>query len=303
MKYTVIGHFAADIRQYEDGSEHRTYGGILTTVCALASLAGPQDAVYPVFGVGERDYYGVKTALAAYPNVDIAGIYSYPGESNEVRYTLKDGMWTGRGKRNSDPIPFQRIEPFLNVNGVLINMMSGFDITIDTLDEIRMAVRPKATPIHLDFHNLSLGFNPDGSRFRRPMSDWRRWCFMINSVQMNDEEAAGLTFEYTEIDQLVRQIVPLMVQAFCVTHAERGATVYEVGHKSATVHEIAGIPAATASDTIGCGDIFGAAFLFGYCALKNYADAGAFANRAASLCAQTNGDERFSAIAQMKVSE
>jgi hypothetical protein len=302
MKYTVIGHFAVDIREDKDGTEHRSYAGIFTPVCAMAALAAPTDTIYPVFGVGERDYYGVKTALSAFPNVDIAGIYSYIGDSNEVRFVSRNGDMVGRGKRSCVAIPFQKIEPFLNTNGVLINMMSGYDITLDTLDEIRMAVRPKATPVHLDFHNLTLGVNPDGSRFRRPMSDWRRWCFMINSVQVNDAEAAGLTFEYVDIDQLVKQIVPLMVQAFCVTHGERGATVYQVDHKSVVVHTIEGLPSKKGTDTVGCGDIFGAAFLYAMTSSKNFADAGAFANLAASRCAGVAGNERFAVLAQLKES-
>jgi hypothetical protein len=301
MKYTVIGHYSTDIRHTIGGEEHRTYAGILNSVRALASLCAPGDTVYPVFGVGERDYYGVKTALAAYPCIDITGIYSHAGESNEVHFfPAEEGGTVACAKKINQPIPFSKIEPFLNVNGVLINMISGSDITLDTLDEIRMAVRPKATPIHFDFHNLTLGVNPDATRFRRPLSDWRRWCFMINSVQMSAEEAAGLTLEYADIDHLVKQIVPLMVQVLCVTYGERGAVLYEVQHKSVVVHPIEGIPAEAGADTVGCGDIFGAAFLQRYCSAKNFAEAGMFANRVASRSAGVPVIERYTAVAQMK---
>jgi hypothetical protein len=300
MKFTVIGHFSIDVRHSADGAEHRAYAGILNAVRALAVLA-PGDTVYPVFGVGERDYYGVKTALASYANVDISGVYSQHGDSNEVHYFPGEGgAVVACAKKISSPIPWAKIEPFMNTGGVLINMISGADITVDTLDEIRMAVRAKSTPVHIDLHNLTLGVNADATRFRRPLSDWRRWCFMINSVQMNAEEAAGLTLEYTDIDHLVKQMVPLMVQAFVVTHGAKGAVVYEAQHKSTIAHPIDGIPAAKAADTVGCGDIFGAAFLARACASKNYADAGMFANRAAALSAQFEGDERYSVLAQMK---
>lgn len=303
MKFTVIGHFSIDVRHTEDGTEHRSYAGILNAVRAMASCAAPSDTVFPVFGVGERDYYGVKTALAPFANIDMAGVYQHAGESNEVHYFPNNGGTVACTKKISAAIPYAKIEPFLNVNGVLINMISGADITLDTLDEIRMAVRAKGTPVHIDLHNLTLGVNADATRFRRPVSDWRRWCFMMNSVQMNAEEAAGLTLEYTDIDHLVRQMVPLMVQAFCVTHGANGAVVYEAQHKSVIVHPLEGIPAPDGGDTVGLGDVFGAAFLFRTCTAKNLAEAGAFANRTAAAAASVPQEKRYAALAQMRGTE
>jgi hypothetical protein len=300
MKYTIIGHFCIDIRHGEGGDEARSYAGILTTVKAMASLAEDGDTVYPVFGVGERDYYGVKTALAPYKNVDISGIYSTREESNEVHFFPNGKGVTVCAKKIAAPIPFSKIESYLNVNGVLINMISGADITVDTLDEIRMVVRAKGTPVHLDLHNLTLGVNADATRFRRPLVDWRRWCFMMNIVQMNAEEARGLTTEYTEIEHLVKQMVPLMVQALCVTLGEDGAVIYEAQHKSTTAHQIAGTSAGRNADTTGCGDIFGAAFLYRSCTAKNFAEAGAFAVRIASGSVRAAGEEKFTAIAGLK---
>jgi sugar/nucleoside kinase (ribokinase family) len=304
MKYTVIGHFSIDIRhrpgETDGAKEQRSYAGIMNAVKAMASLAADTDTVYPVFGVGERDYFGVKTALAPYKNVDISGIYSARDESNEVHYYPNGSGTTACAKKISAPIPFSKIESFLNVNGVLINMISGSDITIDTLDEIRMVVRAKSTPVHLDLHNLTLGVNPDATRFRRPLPDWRRWCFMMNTIQMNEEEATGLTPEYPEIEHLVKQMVPLMVQALCVTRGEKGVVVYEAQHKSTTAHTIEGESAGKKAETVGCGDIFGAAFLQRYCTVKNFVDAARFANHAASESARVSGEDKYAAIAALK---
>jgi sugar/nucleoside kinase (ribokinase family) len=304
MKYTIIGHFSIDVRHTDGGpegeNEQRSYAGILNAVKTMAALASEGDTIVPVCGVGEREYYGVKTALAPYTNVDLSGIYSTREESNEVHYFPHGGGTTVCAKKISAPIPFSKIESFLNVHGVLINMISGVDITIDTLDEIRMVVRGKGTPVHLDLHNLTLGVNPDATRFRRPLTDWRRWCFMINSIQMNAEEAAGLTLEYTEADRLVTQMVPLMVQAVCITRGEKGAVLYEARHKSAVLHTIDGEPVVPDADTIGCGDIFGAAFLHRFSSAKNFTDAARFANHAAAESVHVSGEEKFSVIARLK---
>ena len=81
---------------------------------------------------------------------------------------------------------------------------------------------------------------------------------------------------------------------------EDGAAVYEAQHKSTTLHTIAGTSAGKNADTIGCGDIFGAAFLYRYCAVKNFADAGAFAVRIASGSVRAAGEEKFTVIAGLK---
>jgi fructose-1-phosphate kinase PfkB-like protein len=235
-----------------------------------------------------------------YTNVDIGGIYSSREESNEVHYFPNGSGTTVCAKKISAPIPFSKIESFLNVTGVLVNMISGSDITVDTLDEIRMVVRAKSTPVHLDIHNLTLGVNADATRFRRPLADWRRWCFMINSVQMNAEEALGLTTEHTEIDQLVTQMVPLMVQALCITHGEKGAVIYEMQHKSATVHAIGDGSATMHGDTVGSGDVFGAAFLHRYCSAKNIVEAGRFAHLVASESVRACGEDKYSVIAGLR---
>jgi hypothetical protein len=304
MKYTIIGHFSIDVRHANDkqgnAREERSHAGIMNAVKAMASLASDNDTIYPVFGVGEREIEAVKASLASSKNIDVAGIYLSRNESNEVHYFPNGGGTTVCAKKISDPIPFSKIEPFLSVAGVLVNMISGSDITIDTLDEIRMVVRAKATPVHLDLHNLTLGVNADATRYRRPLADWRRWCFMMNSIQMNAEEATGLTAEYADIDQLVKQMVPLMVQALCITHGENGAVVYEAQHKSAVVHTIAGERAGKNADAIGCGDIFGAAFLYRFCAVKNIAEAARFANHVAAASARASGEEKYSVISGLR---
>jgi sugar/nucleoside kinase (ribokinase family) len=86
----------------------------------------------------------------------------------------------------------------------------------------------------------------------------------------------------------------------CVTRGAEGAVVYEAQHKSVVVHTFAGANGGKAPDTVGSGDIFGAAFLYRYCTAKNFADAGGFANRAAAASVHASGEGKFSAIAAVK---
>jgi hypothetical protein len=98
-------------------------------------------------------------------------------------------------KSIAPPIPFERVKPFLNTGGVLVNMVSGNDLALETLDLIRIAVRDDEIPLHLDLHNLTTGVNERYERVRRPVERWRRWAFMADILQCNQEELAGLTVE------------------------------------------------------------------------------------------------------------
>ena len=196
MKLTIIGHVCLDVIHRYDGTEKKGYGGIYFAAAAMANIASDADTIFPVFGVGEKEFDDVRKLLAKYPNVNTDGIYSFEGETNHVHLFYSDRETrTECSKHISSPIPFSRIEPFLSVHGVFLNMISGSDITLETLDQIRLAIRQKNTPLHLDLHSLTLGVDSEASRYRRALSEWRRWCFMVNSVQMNEEEAAGLTVE------------------------------------------------------------------------------------------------------------
>jgi len=302
VKLTVIGHLCLDVIHRPDGTEKQGYGGIYFAVMALANIASDADTIFPVFGVGEKEFEAVKQALMKYPNVNTDGIFSFQGETNQVHlYYSNQETRTECSKHISSPIPYSRIEPFLSVHGIFLDMISGADITLDTLDQIRLAVRPKNTPIHLDVHCLTLGVNSDATRYRRALSEWRRWCFMVNSVQMNEEEAAGLTVEQYNEEMLAKQMLPLMVNALCVTRGARGVTVFQQEHKHLMRKDIPGIPTGS-KDPTGCGDVFGSAFLYQYCKSKRIEQAAQFANEVAAANSENSGSEEIDRLSKFKTS-
>jgi len=303
MKFTVIGHCSVDVHHDPDGSEKRNLGGICLAVGALATIASETDVITPVFGVGGEEADEVRAFLARFSNVDAEGLFALAGKTNEV-HLFPDG--NGRGiecsKQIAPPIPFANIEPYLGVNGIFIDMVSGSDILLDTLDQIRLAVRPKGTPIHIDLHSLTLGVGTDAARYRRPLAEWRRWCFMVHSVQMNEEEAAGLTVEQYSEEGLARQMLPLMVNAFCLTRGVRGVTVFQQQHKHLLREEIEGVPAGVAN-AIGCGDVFGAAFLYAFTRSKDSVKAAQFANEVAAAQSLSASPREFGHLSRFRISE
>jgi sugar/nucleoside kinase (ribokinase family) len=82
----------------------------------------------------------------------------------------------------------------------------------------------------------------------------------------------------------------LMVETLLVTRGERGVTVtVQDIHKKLTHKDIAGVSLGTTVDATGCGDVFGAAFLYQYLKSKDSFFAAEFANNTAALTATFKG--------------
>jgi sugar/nucleoside kinase (ribokinase family) len=302
MDITVIGHLCKDriLGPVEGAPPVVQYGGIMYSVATLAALAGPNDTIHPVFGVGQKDADEVKDLLRSLPQVDISGVFPVKGPTNEVTliYGRPSDSRIECSSHIADPILLSRIKPYLDTNGVLVNMISGSDITLETLDHIRMNTRDARIPIHFDFHSLTLGIDPQAKRFRRPLTDWRRWCFMLHSIQLSEEEALGLSAEKYDEPTLVNQLMPLMVQALVITRGDRGASlITQDVHKRLTRYDIPGVSVA-AQDTTGCGDVFGAAYFSSVVSGMPQFEAAVKANAAAAAHAALPAAGKLTALVE-----
>jgi sugar/nucleoside kinase (ribokinase family) len=123
---------------------------------------------------------------------------------------------------------------------------------------------------------------------------------MVNAVQLNEEEAAGLTIETYDEEALARQMLPLMVNAFCITRGERGVTVFRQEHKKVLRDDIPGVPVIRGAESTGCGDVFGAAFLYHFCRTRKAIEAASRANEVAAANAAAGGFESIDALARFR---
>ncbi len=297
MNFLVIGHLCKDIIHPPEGTEVRSYGGIYYTVATLATLLNASDSVIPVFGVSKADYADLIKQLAAFSNVETSGIFKFDEPTNEVHLFYKDTQTRIEcSKHISRPIPYEKIRRHLSVEGILVNMISGSDVMLETLDHIRMAVRSHDVPLHFDYHSLTLGINDNLERFRRPLPDWRRWAFMTDIIQLNEEELAGLDSQKMTEEQTVGHLLTLSVKGVIVTRGAAGATLYTSDRKKVVRHDIPGEPVERLRDATGCGDVFGAAFLMQYVKTKDMKAAAEFANKIAARKATLAGTEQLRSL-------
>ncbi|HMD13841.1 MAG TPA: carbohydrate kinase family protein [Bacteroidota bacterium] len=305
MIIPVIGHLCLDIIEHPDKTETQSYGGIFFSVVTLANLLSAKDTIRPVFGVGKSDYDELIERLSRYPNVDSSGIFKFNGPTNQVRL-----MYSSKEQRIecsqsiSEPIPWKRIRPELShADMVLVNMISGMDITLETLDEIRMDVRDDHVPVYLDVHSLTLGINPDFTRFHRSVEQWRRWLFMLHAVHLNEEEASILTSERLDEPSLAKHVLAMNTKTLHITRGKRGCTAYVDEHKHIQRADFAGIEPEKGIDPTGCGDVFVAAYCAHYMKFKNINTAVEFANRVAARKAQMPGSTDIDTLSSFRVED
>lgn len=292
MKFLAIGHLCRDISHPSSGVVSEQWGGIANAIAALGALAEKTDTIVPVCGVGKEDQQAFFAWLAAYPSVDTAGIHTHDAPTNAIHlYEQPTGVRVACATDIAPPIGLEKIKKFLNTDAILVNMASGFDITLESLDMIRMEVRPRSTPIHFDYHNLSMGVNGNSERFRRPLADWRRWAFMNTTVQVNEEEAVGLAVENLTEPQAMGHLLTLGVHGVLVTRGAGGSSVFTNEHKKVLRRDFAAVGPPGVDDPTGLGDIFGAAFVYQYAKSSDMMAAAEFANRfAGEAAAQSRAD-------------
>jgi sugar/nucleoside kinase (ribokinase family) len=242
--------------------------------------------------------------MRSYPNVDVSGIYKFNGPTNSVHlYYNADQKRSECSEHIAEPIPWKKIKPSLDTDMILINMISGFDVTLETLDMIRMEVREAHVPIYFDVHSLTLGLNEDFTRDHRPVSEWRRWLFMIHAVQLNEEESQILTPDTLDEQNLAHQVLTLYTKALIVTRGKNGCTVFIDEHKRTKRFDVDGISAGDRIDPTGCGDVFGAAYCARFLYSKNIAASVEFANRVAAFNAQSPGSAGIDMLSSFRLEE
>ena len=93
------------------------------------------------------------------------------GSSGERREALEGRL---------PPLKYDDVRSYLQVDLLLVNFISGFDIGLEALKRIR---REFAGIIYMDLHSLTLGIDPQGRRFLRPIPQAEEWIAQADILQ------------------------------------------------------------------------------------------------------------------------
>ena len=183
----------------------KQFGGILYSLVSLAAISKGKATVYPVMNLGEDEYDNVTQFLNTIGNIDLTYINKTSHRTRVVNlfYKDKDSILNVSTKKTYDreensteptmPVEYEQVKSLLpQLNGILVNLVSGVDIELESFKKIRNNF---SGYIHMDLHNLVMQTFPDGTRKQMPVKDWQSWVSLPDTLQMNESELNVLTGE------------------------------------------------------------------------------------------------------------
>ena len=273
MKILIIGTLVKDIIRHFDGTVSRSLGGLNYTIQALLSLTGAKDVILPLSYVGEDIYDEILETYRNCRQVRSDGFILTARPNNAVELIYTDSA--ERQERSCYPfpeIPFSVIEPFLEVDVILVNMISGWDIRLRTLVEIRNRF---SGLISLDLHSLTLGRRDDGLRFPDNI-EARGWIENCDIIQANEREFRAIGGDPENPELFFREICFKEDKIFNLTRSKYGSSSFYLQNGRLRRIDKTPPPEMKIVDPTGCGDAFMAAFIYDY-----------FKNRAIEKAAKT----------------
>jgi len=271
MKLLVIGHSVVDTINYKKEKTIRP-GGIFYSVLTLESFKNYEDEIYLCTALSKKDEYLFSTL---YDKTNKKFI-TYLKEISQVSLTLYDDREREEKYSRLSPnleLPQSNLNEF---DGILINMITGYDITLEQLEKVRNEFNRL---IYFDVHTFSRGVSKDIKRFFRPVPDFKKWARNIDILQANEEELKTLSGKKKE-KEIANELLDYGINIVIITKAKEGAIAYfRVNGKTKSVLDAAN--KFKVQNSVGCGDVFGAIFFYNYIRNKNIIQSLKTANKAA----------------------
>ena len=257
MKLLIIGHSVED-HFISTENEVVKPGGIFYTASALNYLKDSDDRVLLLTAIEKENY---KLFSDVFDNFDENYFQKVDSIPKVFLKIYKD--------EERDEC-YNKVTQNLNINinkpdlfdGIIINMITGFDISLEQLINLRESFKGL---IYFDVHTLSRGLEKDGKRSFRVIPDFNKWAKLIDIIQVNRHELLTLSTNKDPME-IVREILNTGTKYLVLTMEELGAKVFylEEGEINSVFKPAIKIEV---KNKIGCGDIFGAVFFYSY--LKN----------------------------------
>jgi sugar/nucleoside kinase (ribokinase family) len=262
MKLLVIGHSVLDFIK-SDKDQKISAGGIFYSVSALNMLKSGDDEIVICSQFDDETYDYFKPEFEKLNIKFLQKVEKIP----RVHLNLQKDSERHEAYENITNNLSINISDLNSFDGILINMITGFDITLDQLIQIR---NNYSGIIFIDIHTLSRGLNEDYKREFRLIPDFQKWAKCLDIIQVNQNELYTLSYKKIEME-IVEELFSYGVKILCVTKGEFGAKVYYKNQNEVASYFVAARKIIN-PNVIGCGDVFGASFFYSYIRNKNVLD-------------------------------
>ena len=271
MNILVFGHSVIDKINYGKGEIIKP-GGIFYTAAALADIADTSDDIYVCTTI---DKMNEKLFLPAFKKIK-PNYISYTANIPTVKLNIYGNKEREETYENvSGNLQFN-ISNLNRFDGILINMVTGFDISLKQIMEIRKNYNGI---IYFDVHTFSRGLDSEMKRNFRRITDFIEWAKCVDIIQANELEVKTLSPKINE-EEIARELIGYGVKQLVVTKGDKGAKVYFSENIFLSSEEIPALDVKPVNK-VGCGDVFGAVYFYNYIRNKNLIEALTLANIAA----------------------
>jgi len=273
MNLLIIGQSVVDRINYK-GNEELKPGGIFYSTIALRYLAVQDDKIFLCTSMCKTDEYLFKDI---YEMVE-AKYVNYVDNIPTVKLNIYDDKERDETYSNITQNLILPMKELNNFNGILINMITGFDINLKQMEEVRKEFHGL---IYFDVHTFSRGVSDDMKRNFRRIPAFEKWARNIDILQVNEDEIQTISDENNEID-IVREMFSYGIKILVVTKDEYGSRVYFIEKKEIKSAFISALKVKV-RNKVGCGDVFGAVFFYNYIRKADIIDSLIAANFAAGV--------------------
>ncbi|GAB6282437.1 MAG: hypothetical protein STSR0008_16780 [Ignavibacterium sp.] len=281
MKILIIGHSVEDHIHSTSNDEEIKPGGIYYTTAAMNIIKNNDDEIYLCTSIQKDNFHLFEPV---YKNINPKYFQYVPQIPKVHLYLNNNNERTEKYENitNKLSIPFNDLNSF---DGILINMITGFDISIEDIIKIRDNYW-KSSPtrngkIFFDVHTLSRGLNENMIREFRKIPDINKWFNSIDILQSNENETLTF-FNSKNEDEIVEEVLNHNVKIFLITKGNKGVRLFtKVNNEIISLYE-EGIKVEV-KNKVGCGDILGSIFFYYYLKDKNLEKALKLANIAAGI--------------------
>ncbi|HET7153118.1 MAG TPA: carbohydrate kinase family protein [Candidatus Kapabacteria bacterium] len=304
MKFLLIGHPCVDEIHTASGEVIRSWGGIYYTLAAMEHAARLEDVIVPIFPIGKDEEAAFRDRLSGYKHLDLSALQPVDAPTNKMQLFYKNGSESGQRDEHCacvlPPIDYDMIRLHMrDSHFVFVNMVSGFELTLDTLRKIRSAGRRPHVFIYLDVHAMVLGdLVENGPRKFRQIKEWENWVMNVDGIQMNENEVKY--FSRSEKSLVDFAATFHNIQVIVITRGEKGTSIYiRDAIKGVEINEVFSrldippVMLGQSRDSTGCGDVYGGAFIMHYAWTRHAVLAAQFASYVAAAKSMLPGSEEI----------
>ncbi len=256
MKFLLIGHSVEDHIYY--GNDYTIKpGGIFYSAAALYNFKNKTDEVYLCTSYKKDSDLFTELYVRLKP-----GYFNYTNVIPTVRLNISDNNEREEIYENITSELFVDTTDLNKFDGILINMITGYDLTLNQMKDIRKNYKGL---IYFDVHTFSRGLSKDMKREFRLIPEFDKWLENIDILQANSREIYTLA-DYNDKNDIIKFILGNGVKYLIETRGSNGALCCSIENSEINIKEMPAIK-IDVNNQVGLGDVFGAVFFYSY--IKN----------------------------------